>query len=65
MGRRLVRNVVVADQWFGPDYPGAEVTDAVAEAITNPSAWAEDEPAQASAPGPEPPKPPRKPARKR
>lgn len=65
MGRRLIRNVVVADQWYGPDYPDVEVTDAVAEAITNPSAWAEDEPEPESAPHQEPPKPPRKPARKR
>jgi hypothetical protein len=39
MTKLLVANVDVDDVWYGPDYPDSEVTDEVAEKITNPACW--------------------------
>lgn len=42
--RRLVRNVKVGNDWYGPAYDNAtNVPDDVAEQITNPKAWDGDD----------------------
>lgn len=42
--RRLVKNVKVGNDWYGPAYGNAtNVPDDVAEQVTNPAAWEEVE----------------------
>lgn len=41
MGRKLAATVFVGDRAYGP---GTDVPDDVAAQITNPAAWADDEP---------------------
>lgn len=44
MAKQLQQNVLVGDTYYGPDYPGNEVTSEVRDQITNPAAWGEDVP---------------------
>lgn len=43
MARKLVANVEVDGTWYGPAHPDNEVTDDVADKITNPSAWDDED----------------------
>lgn len=43
MAKILTSNVHVGGTWYGPSYPGTEVTDDVLARVTNPAAFADDD----------------------